>query len=325
MILAKDFRRAVATCEISHPAFLAEFNYFQRRLLQASEGATPVVEWLIGPSGAGKSALIRALQRQWPETKVDGLRQAPVVAASLPPYVSPTLLPGSVLEAFGMPPSTSMRNDTTGQLSRRMRDLFTKSQTHSLLLDEVNHMVESSTRVKVRDGGDWFKVVSGQLSLFMFGMPHLAELFKSNEQLRRRGMRRREFRPYDWNEPNDRDAFARCVRTYSDLFASSPWPIGLSLTALVHHCYLLSGGLVGVLSKFMIELASRADDGVAHAYDLDDCKGAAATIDCAGEAEFPAFVSDVVTDFELLGSFAHVIETNGLSMKRSSPSPASPA
>lgn len=112
--------------------------------------------------------------------------------------------------------------------------------------------------------------------------------------------------------PSTWQAFASCVRTYADLFGEYGWPIELPLKLLVTQCYLLTGGLVGVLSKFMQELASQLRYEVPRPLTMEDCRLAAGAIQAAGHPDFPAFVRSEVSPIELTTAHAYVLETNGM-------------
>ncbi|MGE4125637.1 MAG: TniB family NTP-binding protein [Pusillimonas sp.] len=316
MTTAKELRRQIESCELQHPAFMELLNVMKGRVEDAREGFSSRIEWAVGPSRVGKTMLINALSRMNPETKVDGKRHVPVLVVPVSPNISPVLLPTSVLMALGVP--LPQRGITSGVMFNRMVDQLRLAQTRVLIFEEASHLVEPGTRVPPRAAGDWFKSVADTLNmtLLLFGVPRLERLFESNEQLRLRASAKREFRPYDLRQAGQQQAFASCVRTYADLFARAGWPIQMPLKALVLQCYLLSGGLVGVLSRFMQELASQMMYESPREITIQDCGSAANSIESAGHPDFPAFRVDDVSTVSLSAAHAHVLETNGMSMPR---------
>ncbi|MET3108343.1 hypothetical protein AAKU58_003185 [Oxalobacteraceae bacterium GrIS 1.18] len=190
--------------------------------------------------------------------------------------------------------------------------------TRVILFEEASHLVESGARVPVRGAGDWCKSLadSTNMTLLLFGVPRLERLLDSNEQLRLRASARREFRPYDIRNQAEQMGFVACVRTYSDLFKDCGWPINLPMQTLVTQCYLLTGGLIGVLSRFMQELASQMAYESPRILTLRDCQSAAESIESAGHPDFPAFFKDDVSPVELTAAHAYVLETNGMSIRR---------
>lgn len=313
---AKELRRRIETCELHHPAFLELFNALNQRIVDAVEGYASRIEWVVGPSRVGKTMLINALSRGHPESKVDGKRQVPALVVHIPPNISPVLLPTSVLMALGLP--LPLRGSTSGVMFNRMVDQLKLAQTRVLIFEEASHLVEPGARVPPRAAGDWFKSLADSLNItiVLLGVPRLERLFESNEQLRLRASAKREFRPYDFRSQAEQRAFASCVRTYADLFQDGGWPIELTLQELVTQCYLLSGGLIGVLSRFMQELACQMAYENPRPLTLDDCRSAALAIESAGHRDHPAFEKPSPAAVELNVAHAHVLETNSMSVRR---------
>lgn len=316
MTSAKELRRIIEDVELEHLAFKHLFDFMRRRIDDALEGFAPRIEWVVGPSRVGKTMLSKALARLYPESKLDGRRHVPFLPVFLPPSVSPVLLPISVLGALGMPLPT--RGQTSGLMFNRMADQLRLAGTRFILFEEASHLVEIGARVPPRAAADWFKCLSdgGDLTLALTGVPRLERLFDSNEQLRLRASARKEFLPYDYRSQEERLAFAACVRTYADLFRDAGWPIELHIDVLVPHCYLLTGGLVGILSRFMQELASQVANEKPRSLSWNDCGAAASAIAAAGHPDFPAFKKEEVSAAELGAAHAYVLETNGMKVRR---------
>ncbi|MFT4063328.1 TniB family NTP-binding protein [Paraburkholderia sp.] len=307
---AQKLRKSIEGCELQHPAFREQLDPLTRHVDDARDGFASRIEWIVGPSRVGKTMLINALSRAYPESKLDGRRHVPVLVVPMATNISPKLLPSSVLDALGMP----VTGRTSGVMDAYMLKQLGNAGTRVLMFEEASHLVEPGAKVPPRAAGDWFKFVADALNMtiMLFGVPRLAKLFESNEQLRMRASARREFRPYDFRSPADQKAFASCVRTYADLFGEYGWPIELPLKLLVTQCYLLTGGLVGVLSKFMQELASQLRYEAPRPLTMEDCRLAAGAIQAAGHPDFPAFVRSEVSPIELTTAHAYVLETNGM-------------
>lgn len=288
MTPAKQLRKAIESCELPHPLFLQQFKPLRQRIEDALDGAASRIERVVGPSRVGKSMLINALKRTFPEQKINGRRHVPVLVVPVPTPVSPLLLPSSVLAALGLP---VQRNITKGAMDKRMLDQLNLSGTRAVLFEEASHLVELGARVPPRAAGDWFKTLadSHNLTVLLFGVPRLQRLFDSNEQLRLRSSAARQLLPYDSRIPENMKAFHTCVATYANLFRESGYPIDLPAPALTFQCYLLTGGLIGVLSRFMQELASQLAYEVPRTVTFADCQAAANAIEAAGSRHFPAF------------------------------------
>lgn len=318
MTPAKQLRIAIESCELPHAQFCANHRHLRGRIEDALEGAASRIERVIGPSRVGKTMLINALSREFPEAKENGRRHVPVLVVPVPTPVSPLLLPASVLTALGLP---VQRNITSGAMGHRMLDQLRLAGTRVVIFDETSHLVEPGARVPPRAAGDWFKSLADtlNLTLFLFGVPRLERLFLHNEQLRMRASAPRQLTPYDSRVADDMKAFHSCVATYAELFRKSGYPIDLPPRALTHQCYLLSGGLIGVLSRFMQELASQIAYEPPRALRFADCKAAANAIESAGSPRFPAFadlgvIEKAVAPAALHKAFVQVMQDNDLSV-----------
>lgn len=301
---AKQLRIAIETCELPHPMFLEHFKPLRERIENALDGAASRIERVMGPSRVGKSMLINALRREFPETRQDGRRRVPVLVVPVPTPVSPLLLPSSVLTALGLPVQRSI---TSGAMGNRMLDQLRLAGTRAMLFEEASHLVEPGARVPPRAGGDWFKSLADTLNmtLLLFGVPRLERLFACNEQLRMRTSAPRHFLPYDSRVVGDMQAFHACVATYAKLFREAGYPIDLPAAALTYQCYLLTGGLIGVLSRFMQELAGQMAHTAPRALSFIDCQLAAQTIEAAGSRQCPAFAHPDAIHNEVAPAYLH--------------------
>lgn len=308
MSQASELRKAIETCELQHAAFQKHANVLLGRIDDALAGYSPRIEWVVGPSRVGKTMLINRLARQYPATRIEGKKNVPVLVVNTPAGISPTMLPASVFTALGVP--LPQRSANAGTMSSRACDQLRMAGTKVLIFEEASHLVERGARVPPSDAGDWFKSLVDILSLtvFMFGVPRLERLFASNEQLRLRASARHEFRPYDARNPAELREFAVCVNTYAQLFKKYGFPIGMELTALVQHCYLLTGGLIGLLSRFMQELAGDMAHETTRTLTFADCAAAAQKLETTGHPEFPAFTRTEVSAIELTRVHIHTLE-----------------
>lgn len=318
MTPAKQLRVAVEQREIPHTLFLQQFEPLKRRIEDALDGAASRIERVLGPSRVGKTMLINALRRAFPEDKVNGRRYVPVLVVPVPTPVSPLLLPSSVLGALGLP---VQRNITSGVMDKRMQDQLRLAGTRVVIFEEASHLVEIGARVPPRAAGDWFKNLAEPLNLMeiLVGVPRLERLFEHNEQLRLRASAQRRLLPYDSRIPENMKDFQACVVTYANLFREYGYPIDLPVRSLSSQCYLLTGGLVGVLSRFMQELASQMTYESPRPLMFADCQAAANAIEPAGSRHFPAFASldamaSEVAPAALHQAFVQVMNDNDLAV-----------
>lgn len=316
MNTAHEVKKKIEALEIQHPLFVDLHGALNDRIQDALDGDAARIEWVVGPSRVGKSMLINTLSRSYPEKRVSGKRHVPVLVVPISPNISPKLLPASVLLALGLP--VPPRSITSGVLGDRIRDQLRLANTRVAIFEEASHLVEPGARVAPRAAGDWFKSLADDLNmtLILFGVPRLERLFASNEQLRFRASSKKEFRPYDMRDRAHQQAFASCVSAYADLFKRSGWPIDLAFKDFVFHCYLLSGGIIGVVSRFMQELASQMRRKRVGPITLDDCRSAVGNIEGVNHLRFSAFYEEKVSAIALHAVHARVLEINGMAMQK---------
>jgi hypothetical protein len=309
-----SLRRLIETCELPHLEYSTHETALIQRIDDALTNPSPASEWMIGPSRVGKTMLVKAMARRYPATKVNGVRQVPVLIVALPQGVTPRDLPTVVMSAVGM----ALTRGSSSELFRRMARLLKAAGTKVVLFDEASHLVEPGSRILPRAAADWFKQFMDMLeiTIILLGVPRLEKLYISNEQLRLRSQARIEFRPYDYKDREQRLAFAACIRTYVDMFAAAGSPIEIPFEIFVQHCYLLSGGLIGIVSSFLIRLALDLEKTPKHSVSFQDCRTSLAKVEVAGHPECPAFTQEDVTPIDTNKAYAHVMAEAGLPMRR---------
>jgi|GEM_PF-4362323 len=82
--------------------------------------------------------LRRALAREYPEIRVAGRRQVPVLAVTLLPGVTSKLLPSMLLSELGVP--LPQRGLNSGAMVNRLVDQLRLSQTRVIFIDEARYL-----------------------------------------------------------------------------------------------------------------------------------------------------------------------------------------
>lgn len=307
-------RRALQDFEIPHQKFAAMAERLESRIADAEAGYDPTIDLVLGPSRVGKSALIRHLQRRHSGTPDPKGRRFPVLFATVTPGVSWTALPRILVDALKVPPPRMKTLELTGWLGGRLE----AAGTHTIVFEEASHLVDVGSRVPPRAAGDWFKTLSESngISLLMFGVPRLTKLFGSNEQLDERAFSALEFRPYDSEIQADLKAFAGCVNSYRERFAKAGFQFwGTEDGWLTGQLYLLTGGLIGSLSKFMKQLAKALEFETPRMVVLADYAAATAIVKSSGHPDHQPFV-DMKPPSKIALAAAHssVLQKNGMSV-----------
>ncbi len=318
MTPAQELRKAIEGCELPHPMFNEHLEALKRRIDDTLVGFAPKIVPVPGPSAVGKSTLINKLRRDYPETRIEGRRQVPVLIVQVPQSATSKRLPKSVLHALGIQVPSTMTEGTMSELMKRQLGL---AGTRVAIFDETSHLVDEGARVPPRAASDWFKSLSDALdmTLILFGIPRLERLFAANEQLRNRACPAHNFRPYDASDPAHWTAYAACVQNYAHLFAAAGYPFSVAIRTVTEQSYLLTGGLIGVLAHLMRELASLMADEPPRPITYEDCCAAAASVNHAGSPHILAFedpcIDDAIVESAALKqAYAYVLTNNRASV-----------
>ncbi|WP_242473048.1 TniB family NTP-binding protein [Rhodoferax fermentans] len=318
MTPAEQLRRNIENCELAHPMFVEHTRVLKQHIDDALAGFAPKINRVPGPSGVGKSSLIATLARAYPQTRVDGRLQAPVLVVEIPQFASAKQLPTCVLHALGLQVVAKM---TVGSLFHFMKKQLELAGTRVVIFDEISHLVDEGSRVPPRAVSDWLKTLldQAQITLILFGIPRLERLFSANEQLRRRSRPARVFLPYDASDAKQMAAYAACVTNYARMFAAAGYPISVPPRVLVQQSYLLTGGLIGVLADFMRELARGVADSAPRALTYADCQMVLDDVSHAGSPHQLAFQGSGVEDTDvppaaMKQAYVHVLTSNSTSV-----------
>lgn len=302
--------KALNQRELPHEFFEDCLDSLRFRICELMDGYPPSCEMVIGPSRVGKTMLIDSIARQFPAVVKDGVRQVPVLVVKLTHGISPKQLPRCVLTDLGAPVPSSMASNAL--MYERMARQLRLAGTRVILFDEVGHIVDIGSKLAPRAAGDWFKQVIDQLSIsvVLFGILPVERLLKSNEQLRYRTGAVTRFYPYAWAVPAEQRHFVACIRTYVKLFEQAGCRFTFEFEALVHNTYLISGGLIGIVAKFMVRLAHNVKSKNDNEITWQDCAKALERIETIWESgkENPGFQEMLVAPIRLNEAYSLVME-----------------
>jgi hypothetical protein len=321
---AQQLRFDIQNCELSHPMFVEHIRILKQCVEDALAGYEPKISRVPGPSRAGKSSLIATLQRAYPQSRVNGRLVAPVLVVDVPQGASPKDLPSSVLQALGLNVTSRMKVSSMFDL---MKDHLKLAGTRVVIFDEISHLVDEGSRVPPRAASDWLKslVDKANVTLIVFGIPRLERLFSANDQLRNRARPARFFLPYDASDAKEMAAFTACVTNFARMFAAAGYPISVPSRVLIQQCYLLTGGLIGMLSDFMKALAKQASYVAPRTLTYTDCQSALEDVNHAGSPhqlafQDAAYVADEDGDYvdvsvaALKQAYVHVLTNSSTSV-----------
>ena len=231
------FDQAIEAMEVLHARAMHRRN--GRRML--ARGML-----LSGAAGAGKSTLVQHfLDTHMPEKTPDGIVM-PVAVVEVPP--APTLR--AVVDAIYS--SLGYRAEKSLSAEDIIKDLVGKVDllgTASMLLDESHHILASK---QSGDVTEFIKSLMNRLgcSMVFIGMPELHDL-RASLQLSRRLFPDIDLHPYNFSNKVERLEFMAWLAAVERNAINLPEKSGLSGQDVARRLYAATGGLIGIVTKYL--------------------------------------------------------------------------
>lgn len=278
----------------------------------ALDDACPQLLPLLGPSRVGKSEVLKKTFQAHPPHRTCGRMRTPVLHLSLKPGASAKTLPSDILCALDSP--VSMRGTTASQLNALMEKQLQLAGTKVLLLDEANHLTDEGKRITLRAAADWLKCLMDGLgiSIVLSGIPRLNALLESNEQLYLRARPASYYMPYDASQEADYNAFAALIWEYMSRFQNVGYPIEINDEEFIADCLMFSGGLVGVVHKFFVNLLHVLKGAKPRGVTLEDSQRALAMTATLAPENCTAFGQKAADPVRQRLVYARVLKANAM-------------
>ncbi|CAG7652910.1 hypothetical protein PAESOLCIP111_06669 [Paenibacillus solanacearum] len=146
---------------------------------------------ILGETGAGKSTLFKTYESRYPkETKVKTVNNhkieydiVPVLRVELDSNSKPQNVASKMLQKLGDP---FYDKGTEKQLTSRVKEHIKDAEVELLIIDELQHLIDTDTQRVIRKAADWLKQLLNDLNLpIIFGgiMEDAKRIFASNKQL----------------------------------------------------------------------------------------------------------------------------------------------
>ncbi|MDH1902998.1 TniB family NTP-binding protein [Comamonas aquatica] len=221
-------------------------------------------------------------------------------------------LPSDILCALDSP--VSMRGTTASQLNALMEKQLQLAGTKVLLLDEANHLTDEGKRITLRAAADWLKCLMDGLgiSIVLSGIPRLNALLESNEQLYLRARPASYYMPYDASQEADYNAFAALIWEYMSRFQNVGYPIEINDEEFIADCLMFSGGLVGVVHKFFVNLLHVLKGAKPRGVTLEDSQRALAMTATLAPENCTAFGQKAADPVRQRLVYARVLKANAM-------------
>ncbi len=246
---------AVATLEltvVSHRIFDDAVRDVSILLARAKHGRGNVRRMtargmlLLGDAGSGKSTIVqRILDLNLPERTLDGVT-APVAVVEVPPAPTLRAVVDSMYSALGYRAEKGLSAEDI------IKDLVGKADllgTAAMLLDESHHILESRETAQVTE---FLKSLLNRLGCCMIfaGLKEL-ETLRGSLQLDRRLFPDVLLRPYSFTNTVERLEFMAFLAAMEKHALGFSQPSGLASQDVARRLYAASGGLIGIVTKYL--------------------------------------------------------------------------
>ena len=277
-------------------------------LLAAKDPKAGCIIPLLGPTRVGKSAVVdRLVERSGNACALFPMKE--VVRASLPAQVSGREIYAAGLQAMGF---RTREADKTKLLRDRLFRAIKEREMKVIVFDEANHFIERGANLSPRAAADHLKYLVDEtgVSLILSGLPRFQQIIDQNEQLRDRANGTVLFKPYDWQDEDDRDGFAGAVDAAIGSLEHSGFFLVPEFDDIVRRLYGASGGRVPMMLRLFKACAIAARDS--KQLTLATFVKAASNMQQSGIPVSSFFYDEEPDEVELHRSFASVMSEAGL-------------
>ncbi|MGN7165255.1 TniB family NTP-binding protein [Paenibacillus cellulositrophicus] len=220
-----------------------------------THGITPEPQcmFVTGDWGCGKTTVAELYKQRLPETK-----QKLILTGEVP---TPTKIPAVVeylLRKINDPAPT--RGKLGNQLDRLFQGLH-DSGIELIILDEVQHLVNTENNKVISDVADWFKslVNRTKIPVILIGLDHARKVLTQNQQLERRFEIKRKLEPFYYHDSETIHEFQRFLyefdRMLIPILGSSSKLDDDEISERIHH---VTGGNMNKVVKLIRRAAREA-------------------------------------------------------------------
>lgn len=146
---------------------------------------------ILGDTGAGKSTLFKVYENRFPKVErvrtvnshKIGYTATPVLLIELDSNSKPQNVASKILQKLGDP---FFNQGTEKQLTARVRQFIIDADVELLIIDELQHLIDTDTQRVIKKAADWLKQLLNDVNLpIIFGgiKKEAIDIFKNNRQL----------------------------------------------------------------------------------------------------------------------------------------------
>lgn len=170
---------------------------------------------ILGDTGAGKSTLFKTYESRFPRsTKTKTVNNnwieydtVPVLRVELDSNSKPQNVASKMLQKLGDP---FYHRGTEKQLTARVKEHIKDAEVELLIIDELQHLIDTDTQRVIRKAADWLKQLLNDLNLpIIFGgiRDDAKRIFENNKQLDERFPYKPTFYGFEYQTDEQRKEF----------------------------------------------------------------------------------------------------------------------
>lgn len=214
----------------------------------------------IGEAGAGKSTVLdqfMAMQGSRPTLLGPDGDVRPVVYVEVPDRTTTRAVVARIHKAIGSPVG---EKENKADLIDRLAHVFPEMGTKLLILDEAHHLVLHHSQPVVKENAEFLKSMLNRCNVQMLlaGTGDVLKLRAVDGELRRRMFTPFMLRAYNWGIISERVEFCALLNHYEQALAYKK-ECGFAAPNFARRIYLATGGVVGIVAKFLSLGVDEAD------------------------------------------------------------------
>lgn len=207
---------------------------------------------ITGESGSGKTTTVERWCRQFSVEETPEGDKRPVLYIEVPPKCTTKSLAENMLRAMGLADALASRGSEAA-LTERVKHHLREQEVQVVVLDEVQHLVDTKSRRVISSAADFVKTLlnSNSCPIVLAGMPEARVIFEVNEQLARRALGRFVLGRFDWSNEEHQTYFAAILAACEKhLPFSNPSNLSMDVDA-AYGIWQFSEGVVGRAVDFL--------------------------------------------------------------------------
>lgn len=203
---------------------------------------------LTGPPRCGKTTIIETFIKKYPDNLTEEGTVKPILYCEVPCPATINGLVSTLLLALGDP--FYNRKSTIIDKTFRLEKLLKKCRVQLIILDEVQHLIDSNRKKLIHDSSDWFKnlIAKTKIPVVFVGLEYSLQVFEENKQLGSRVLNRFSIKPFDFS-----DKTFKIILHFFDQALPLIDPSDLSKDNIWQQIYIATHGYLGYVKVLLKE------------------------------------------------------------------------